>query len=134
MSVEAFNDTGDNIVDNNNQTMVDSKKRQENLPKLPVPPDDPNLLQKIEEVRDSLRDDFKGNGAEYWAVDMEKVMSCDYEVRRFLYQTSLDVQQAVQMIKERLRWRKEMGFDQFKPEAFPIEFYECGSVFEFKVR
>jgi len=132
MSVESTN----NNVNNNDKVEKPAdvkKKLYQDAPKYLVPPDDEELIKKIAECRELLKEDFKVNQAHYWDKDMEKVMKCDFEVRRFLFQTDLDVKSATEMIKERLAWRKDMGVEDARPERFPIEFYQSGSIFEFKV-
>lgn len=94
-------------------------------------PDDCELLQYISIVREKLEPDVKNN--DYEEEDVDRLRKCDYEVRRYLYLTNMDIEKTISMIKDRLEWRKEVGLTKMRPETFPREFYECGSIFEFRV-
>lgn len=140
MSQQKKNSKNSKSVNNNNNNLVDcknvsspKKKLYNDAPKCLVPIDDPQLILKIDSVRQLLRQDFQINGHLYWIEDQNRVLTVDFEVRRFLFQTNLEVEPAVEWIKERLKWRKEMDIENARPDRFPIEFYQSAGVFEFKV-
>lgn len=95
--------------------------------------DDAEIKEKINSVREKLEKELFCDELLYDAEDVNRLRNCDFEVRRYLLLTNMDHDQTVSMIKDRLIWRKEIGFSTMKANSFPREFYECGSVFEFKV-
>lgn len=90
------------------------------------------LLDKVNELKSLLKEEYSKNQNLYDRIDYDKFMeqNDDWYARRWvIYQR--DVQTAFEMVKDTLKWRKELDLNNLKYEDFPREFYECGCLFEY---
>lgn len=90
------------------------------------------LADRIAELRDLFKQEFELNQDAYDKRDFDRFMELedDWFARRWIiYQR--DVPTAFEMLKDTMRWRKELGLNDLSYEDFPREFFECGCVFEY---
>lgn len=90
------------------------------------------LAERIEELKSLFRQEYEANRDLYDQYDYNRIMDKqdDWCARRWIiYQR--DVPTAFEMLKDTMRWRKELDLNNTTYEDFPREFYECGCVFEY---
>lgn len=90
------------------------------------------LADRIDELKSLFKKEFESNKDAYDLRDYQRIMDPkdDWYARRWIiYQR--DVPTAFEMLKDTMRWRREMDVNGFSYEDFPREFYECGAVFEY---
>lgn len=90
------------------------------------------LADRIAELKELFRKEYEENTELYDERDYERFMdtSDDWHARRWIiYQREVPV--AFEMLKDTMRWRKEVGLNDLNYEDFPREFYECGCTFEY---
>lgn len=90
------------------------------------------LAERIDELKSLFKRDYEQNSNLYDKLDYDRFMDKqdDWYARRWIiYQR--DVPTAFEMVKDTLRWRKEINLNQLNYEDFPREFFQCGCVFEY---
>lgn len=90
------------------------------------------LADRVQELKSLFKSEFEQNRELYDKRDYDRFMDTqdDWYARRWIiYQR--DVPTAFEMVKDTLRWRKEIELNSISYEDFPREFYECGCVFEY---
>lgn len=90
------------------------------------------LADRIDNLKELFKKEYEENKSLYDKLDYDRFMDPrdDWYARRWIiYQR--DVPTAFEMVKETLRWRKELNLNGLSYEDFPREFYECGCVFEY---
>lgn len=90
------------------------------------------LAQRIEKLKSLFKEEFEANRELYDKRDYDRIMDMkdDWYARRWIiYQR--DVPTAFEMLKDTMRWRRELDLNGLSYEDFPREFYECGCVFEY---
>lgn len=90
------------------------------------------LLDKVNELKALFKEEYSKNENLYDSIDYDKFMDVndDWYARRWIiYQRDLPA--AFEMVKDTLKWRKELELNNLTYEHFPREFYECGCVFEY---
>lgn len=90
------------------------------------------LAERIDELKQLFKQEYEQNQELYDARDYERLMDKqdDWHARRWIiYQR--DVAMAFEMLKDTMRWRKQLDLNGLSYEDFPREFYECGCVFEY---
>lgn len=90
------------------------------------------LLDRVNELKALFSLEYNENQDSYDKLDYERFMdkNDDWYARRWIiYQR--DVPTAFGMLKDTMRWRKELDLNNLTYEDFPREFYECGCVFEY---
>ena len=90
------------------------------------------LADRINELKSLFKQEYEQNEDLYDKRDYDRFMdtSDDWHARRWIiYQR--DVSIAFEMLKDTMRWRKEMDLNNLSYEDFPREFFECGCVFEY---
>lgn len=90
------------------------------------------LADRVEELKSLFKNEYEQNSELYDKLDYDRLMdkNDDWWARRWIiYQR--DVPTAFEMLKDTLRWRKEMDLNNLSYEDFPREFYECGCTFEY---
>ncbi|RWS22579.1 Motile sperm domain-containing protein 2-like protein [Leptotrombidium deliense] len=98
-------------------------------PPPPLSPKDPELQLMIKTVRTRFLDEYENNKELYIESDVDKIRKTDFPVRRCIFGCKLNVDDAYEMLKNAMRWRKETGFEEASPTRFPLEFYKIGAVF-----
>ena len=94
-----------------------------------APPQDPILIGK---VRDRVLEDMEKHKDQYDASDIEKVRTSDWTVSRFVWIAKQNVDLAVSMAMEAMKWRKSYGVNDKQDSDFPIEFYKIGIIFPYE--
>lgn len=106
-------------------------------PRVQMRPDiemDPELVkQATERIRARILQLNKENPDRFSQRQLDRVRSCDFEIRRFLYQTEMDEKEAERMLVEKLEYGRELDYDNAHDLRFPKEFYQIGGVFEYEV-
>lgn len=90
------------------------------------------LLDRVNELKELFSQEYNENQDLYDKRDYDRFMDQhdDWYARRWvIYQR--DVPTAFEMLKDTMRWRKELDLNNLSYEDFPREFYECGCVFEY---
>lgn len=90
------------------------------------------LADRIDELKSLFKREYEQNKELYDVRDYDRFMDRkdDWYARRWIiYQR--DPATALEMVKDTLRWRKEMDLNSLSYEDFPREFHECGCVFEY---
>lgn len=90
------------------------------------------LADRIAELKALFQKEYEGNTDQYDERDYVRFMDPqdDWHARRWIiYQREVPV--AFEMLKDTMRWRKEMNLNGLSYEDFPREFYECGCTFEY---
>lgn len=90
------------------------------------------LLDRVNELKSLFEQEYNENQELYDKRDYDRFMDeqDDWHARRWIiYQR--DVPTAYEMLKDTMRWRKEIDLNGLSYEDFPREFYECGCVFEY---
>lgn len=90
------------------------------------------LADKVAEFRSMFQQEFEQNRDLYDQRDYDRLMDTEddwYARRWIIYQR--DINLAFEMLKDTMRWRKELDLNGLNYEDFPREFYECGCVFEY---
>lgn len=63
--------------------------------------------------------------------DVDRVMSNDWAVRRYLIAQNGNVKRATEKLDKSLRWRKNFGVNVRNESDLPIEFVRAGAIFPF---
>lgn len=90
------------------------------------------LADRVEELKSLFKKEYEKNSELYDKRDHDRLMdkNDDWYARRWIiYQR--DVPTAYEMLKDTMRWRKELDLNGLSYEDFPREFYECGCTFEY---
>lgn len=90
------------------------------------------LADRIAELKSLFKEEYEQNRESYDERDFERFMDTedDWHARRWIiYQREVPV--AFEMLKDTMRWRKELDLNGLTYEYFPREFFECGCVFEY---
>ncbi|RWS05941.1 Motile sperm domain-containing protein 2-like protein [Dinothrombium tinctorium] len=86
----------------------------------------------VESVRKRFLAEYERDKQSYIEKDVERVRKQDFTVRRYIYGAKLNLDEAFEMLKNALRWRKEIGFEGAHPTRFPLEFYKVGCLFPYE--
>lgn len=90
------------------------------------------LADRVNELKSLFKQEYGQNPDIYDKRDYDRIIdqNDDWYARRWIiYQR--DVPTAFEMLKDTMRWRKELDLNGLSYEDFPREFYECGCVFEY---
>lgn len=90
------------------------------------------LADRVAELRDLFKREFEENEHLYDRRDFDRFMDAndDWYARRWIiYQREVPI--AFEMLKDTMKWRKDLDLNGLTYEDFPREFYECGCVFEY---
>lgn len=90
------------------------------------------LADRINELKALFTEEYRENKDLYDKRDFDRFMDNkdDWYCRRWIiYQRHVPT--AFEMLKDSLRWRKEININDISYEDFPREFYECGCVCEY---
>jgi len=85
----------------------------------------------VQQVRTRLLDDYDQNNHLYDTVDIEKLMTNDWFVRRYLAWKPTTIDNAVQCVHEAMKWRKILGINNWQDTDFPLEFYQMAACFSY---
>lgn len=96
-----------------------------------TPVDDESTAEKCEKLRTLFLEDWKLNNDAYDVKDVDKIKHCNWTLERFLLHCKGDIVNALDMIKEAMKWRKSIDLNNLKESDFPREFYEAGSFFRY---
>ncbi|KFM65622.1 Motile sperm domain-containing protein 2, partial [Stegodyphus mimosarum] len=101
-----------------------------------VPVDDSEVLN-TEELHLQLRNRFleklrvNGNYDDYEDVDIERIKTDDAYCKRFILHKKGNLEAALEMVDEALKWRKDFGVKDVNQASIPIEFFQAKAVFPF---
>jgi hypothetical protein len=90
------------------------------------------LAERVDQLRDLFRQEYEQNRDCYDQRDYDRLMDKqdDWHARRWIiYQR--EVEPAFELLKDTMRWRKQINLNELNHEDFPREFFECGCVFEY---
>lgn len=79
-----------------------------------------------------MRESYDGNEADFDPKDIEKIEKDDWFVKRFLIAAYKNQDEAVKLMTQSMKWRKEKRLRQLKESDFPREFLETGSLFQYE--
>ncbi|KAG9508676.1 Motile sperm domain-containing protein 2 [Fragariocoptes setiger] len=88
-------------------------------------------VQVLERTRDLLHQDYKKNPECYYREDIEKLMTDDWALTRFLLRRRECPHETVKLIRECGKFRRLHRMPELKLSEFPIEFFHCAGVFRY---
>lgn len=83
----------------------------------------------LAEVREKLRQIHKEHPEWIHDLDMQKLIMDSRYLNRFLQRSGNDVEKAVKVTLDTLKWRIDKNLPGLEYESFPREFYDRGAVF-----
>lgn len=92
------------------------------------------LADKVAKIRALFREEYDKNKDMYDKRDYDRFMDSEgneWHARRWLMDGEVDVMKAFDLLKETMKWRKDMGINDLSYEDFPREFYEVCNIFEY---
>ncbi|XP_074600680.1 motile sperm domain-containing protein 2-like [Brevipalpus obovatus] len=87
---------------------------------------DEDLTGSVEKVREMFLQEAQENPNFYDPIDIDRVRTDDYTVRRFVQNQRGDVEKGFNMLMSAMKWRKSFGVNDIKPSDFPKEYFETG--------
>ena len=90
------------------------------------------LHEIVCKVRQNFLQDYDQNQELYFVGDVEKIREDDWYVTRFVLRNKKKVDASVDMLKNSMRWRKELGIPMLRDTDFPQEFYKIGGIFSYE--
>ena len=91
-------------------------------------PIDPVLVNRL---RNLLVDEMTTRSTQYDERDLERVITNEWTVQRFLKLSKNDVNNGFSMAREAFKWRKSYGINTRTNLSFPKEFYKIGAMFSY---
>lgn len=88
--------------------------------------------QSVQQIRERFFEDYQNNKDLYDENDVNRIRENEWYVKRFLLARRRNVGEAFEMMRNTMRWRKEMGLPTMKDSDFPIEFYKIGGLFAYE--
>ncbi|XP_015782041.1 motile sperm domain-containing protein 2-like [Tetranychus urticae] len=85
--------------------------------------------QNVRRLREAFRQEYTTNPDLYYEEDYQKLETDDWYVKRFFLARNRNETEALRMIVETMKWRKEIKIREFRDYHFPIEFYKIGALF-----
>lgn len=107
---------------------VKQRNRLDSLITDVTPNSPPEVIAKVRAI---CKAEFEKNPELYDESDIERFMTSDWTVTRFLLRKKDNVEDAAQMIIGCAKWRNKLGMPRWKDEDFPQEFYNIGGVFPY---
>lgn len=86
-------------------------------------------IYQVSEVREKFLTEHSNQKELYDENDVNKVMSSDVYIQKFMERKSGKVDDTVQMIKDSFKWRKDRGLNKVGDLSFPKEIYSMGGLF-----
>ncbi|XP_015791653.1 motile sperm domain-containing protein 2 [Tetranychus urticae] len=86
----------------------------------------------IKEIRDKFQAALPKNRDKFDEQDVQRILTDDWYVKRFLIARNRSPGEAFKMIMESLEWRKTQGFATLPANAFPQEFYFVNAMFDYE--
>ena len=85
--------------------------------------------ESIARLRQMFEDEIANNADLYHSIDIERVRTEDWQVKRFLLdQPDMDEKKAFDNLCKALQWKKSFGVHDRTDQSFPKEFWELNSV------
>ncbi|XP_054710618.1 motile sperm domain-containing protein 2-like isoform X2 [Uloborus diversus] len=94
-------------------------------------------VNENEELHVQLRRKFfeslstSGNNDDYEEEDLERFRNDDHYCKRFILHKKGDLEAALEMVHESLKWRKSFGVKNVNQASIPIEFFQAKAVFPY---
>jgi len=107
---------------------VKQRNRLDSLITDVTPNSPPEVIAK---VRSICMAEFEKHPNDFDPSDVERFLSSDWTVTRFLLRKKDNIEDAAQMMINCARWRHKLGMPRWKDEDFPTEFYNIGGVFPY---
>lgn len=85
----------------------------------------------IDELRNRFLAEYSTNHDQYDEEDVNDVRNKDHTVRRYLISRKSDVDEALKMLVNAMKWRKTIGVKKLSEKDFPREYFQIGSVFTY---
>jgi hypothetical protein len=85
----------------------------------------------IEELRTRFLAESSTNHDLYYEEDVNDIRTKDWAVRRYLQSRKCDVDEALKMMINAMKWRKTIGINKLNENSFPREYYQIGGVFTY---
>ena len=79
-----------------------------------------------------MTESYQGNEDAFDPIDIQKIQSGDWVIKRFLIAAYKDQDDAVRRMTEAMKWRKEQRLRHLKDSDFPCEYFETGSLFPYE--
>lgn len=85
----------------------------------------------VQQVRNKLLDKIQKDSDLYDKSDVHKLLTSDWFVRRFLAWKPTNIETAVKCVNEAMKWRKNIGVNEWSDIYFPAEFYQLAVCFDY---
>lgn len=88
------------------------------------------MSSPVETLRKRFLEDVEKNPNLYHKIDIERVKTEEWQVRRFLEEFNGDIDKAYELLIKAMRWKKEFGIHERDDQHFPKELWEltCADV------
>ncbi|XP_077516224.1 motile sperm domain-containing protein 2-like [Amblyomma americanum] len=87
------------------------------------------MKDNIEELRRRLLEEAERDPDQFHPADLQKIVDCDELCRRFIRQKRLNLDNAFQMAKNALIWRKKFEVNDITEANLPPVFFDFGAMF-----
>ncbi|KAH7640353.1 motile sperm domain-containing protein 2 [Dermatophagoides farinae] len=81
-------------------------------------------MSEIESLRVRFNKEVDENPSLYHPIDVERVQKEEWQVKRYLQEFNNNEEQAFELMKKALQWKKEFGIHDRTDQYFPLEFYD----------
>nr|XP_027200386.1 uncharacterized protein LOC113794464 [Dermatophagoides pteronyssinus] len=81
-------------------------------------------MASIESLRSRFNEEVDKNPSLYHPIDVERVRTEEWQVKRYLEEFDNDENQAFELMKKSLQWKNEFGIHDRNDQYFPLEFYD----------
>ncbi|XP_015795828.1 motile sperm domain-containing protein 2 [Tetranychus urticae] len=86
---------------------------------------------KISKLRKIFLEEASEESHLYDPQDIDQLKTDDWSVERYLLHCKGNIESALPMLRESMRWRKSFGVNNLKETDFPKEYYLSGSFFTY---
>ena len=84
----------------------------------------------ISEVRNQFLEISAKNGNLFEAIDVERVRSNEFAVKRFVLWNNYDLNKSVKQLVEAMKWRKDNAINGLTAQDIPREFFLAGALYK----
>ncbi|XP_053212540.1 motile sperm domain-containing protein 2-like [Panonychus citri] len=86
----------------------------------------------VDKIRSTVMEIYSSEPETFDPIDIERVKTDDWYIKRFLLSQSKNVKSATNMLIDSLKWRKSYGVNQLDLRSFPCEIYRLGAFFVYE--
>ena len=86
-------------------------------------------MTSINEIRESFLNQLNQSPDDFHPDDVDRIKHCDWIIGRFLEYNNGNVKETTKQLIEAMKWRKVQMVNEMKASDFPMEYYQCGGIF-----